>query len=149
MSAVRLAIATLAASIMSALAHSPFEYSALDVNCSAPPSILSYHIHIVYSLTDDQQVAAAEELRALAREAFKDYLGPDCSCASDPDCRYDNGRLCLIYDHGANESLSGGPFPSGEWSMFTPVDYYGFVVPWFTQNYLRTSPYFSLLVHTK
>ena len=42
--------------------------------------------------------------------------GPDC------DNLFDNGRLCFIMDHPLNTSTD--PFPSGEWSLFTPVDYY-------------------------
>lgn len=142
--------AAVAAAVFSlAAAHSASMHHAVtDVNCSAPPDILSYHVHIVYSVTDDEQIKRASELRDAARSAFAPYLGPDCVCATDPDCRYDNGRLCLIYDHGINETLNGGPFPSGEWSIFVPVDYYGLVVPWFTQRYLTTSSAFSLLVHT-
>lgn len=96
----------------------------------------------VFSLTSDVQVAAAIALRDRARAAFAPYLGADC------DGRYDNGRLCLIYDHPINETLAGGPFPSGEWSLFTPVSHYAHVVQWFTAHYLDTWPGFSLLVHT-
>jgi len=107
------------------------------VNCSAPPEILSFHIHIVYMLTDDGQIERADALRSTARDYFSDLLGPDC------DGRYDNGVLCLIYDHDINDTLHGGPFPSGEWSMFVPVSYYAQTIPWFTQNHGE----FSLLVH--
>ena len=120
--------ATLATTILAALlagtalAH-PTRYPgrASDVNCTAAPPVLSYHIHIVFTLSD-QQIASATALRDAARTYFAPYLGADC------DGRYDNGRLCLIYDHPINETLDGGPFPSGEWSMFTPVAHYAVAV---------------------
>ena len=49
----------------------------------------------------------------------------------------------MINDHDFNTTLDGGPFPSGEWSMFVPVSYYANVMPWFTQNRGE----FSFLIH--
>ena len=49
----------------------------------------------------------------------------------------------MINDHDFNTTLDGGPFPSGEWSMFVPVSYYANVIPWFTQNRGE----FSFLIH--
>jgi hypothetical protein len=131
-----------AALVQRTAAHATKYTNLRDVNCSAAPAVLSYHIHVVYSLTSDQQVAAAIALRASARAALAPYLGPDC------DGRYDNGRLCMILDHPINETLAGGPFPSGEWSVFTPVTYLPVVLSWFTQHYTDTWPGFSLLLHT-
>ena len=74
-----------AALLASVSAHST-KYPALgDVNCTGPPAVLSYHIHIVFSLTSDVQIAAAIALRDLARKAFAPYTGDDCPS------RYDNG----------------------------------------------------------
>lgn len=67
-------------------------------------------------------------LRDLAISWFAPYLGPEC------DGRYDFGVLCMINDHNiANETLQGGPFPVGEWSIFIPTPYYSLVVPWMIQ----------------
>ena len=76
-------------------------------------------------------------MREVARKEFADILGEDC------DARFDNGHLCMINDHDFNTTLDGGPFPSGEWSMFVPVSYYANVMPWFTQNRGE----FSFLIH--
>ena len=117
---------------------------AKEVNCRATPSIISYHVHITYMLTNPDEVTAAESLRGLALEEFADLLGDDPICQGtkeDESGRYDNGRLCAIYDHPLNTTL--GPFPIGEWSFFVPVHYYNRVVPWFTQNRAN----FTLLVH--
>ncbi len=88
------------------------------VDCSAYPTIMSYHTHIVYMLTNQDQIKRAGALREEALVAFADLLGsedPACQgTASDPSGRYDNGRLCMIYDHPLNITL--GPFPVGEWS---------------------------------
>lgn len=100
------------------------------------PPVLSWHVHLVYSLypTDIEEALA---IREEARRAFSPFLGDDC------DGRYDNGRLCMITDHDLHTTLMGGPFPAGEWSIFVPVPYYGLVMPWMTQHRGR----FSVLVH--
>lgn len=67
-------------------------------------------------------------------------VGSGRGCAgADCDGRYDEGRLCLIYDHDINSTLDGGPFPSGEWSMFTPVSYYAQVSKYCLLRVDRTS----------
>lgn len=102
-----------------------------------PPPILSFHIHIAYTVFHQEVIDEAMALREKTREAFQTYLGPDC------DGRYDYGYLCMISDHDFNTTLEGGPFVSGEWSMFVPIPYYQLVVPWMFQN--RGD--FSLIVH--
>ena len=138
----RLTVLAGVVSLWRAAAH-PTRYPgrASDINCSAAPAVLSYHIHVVFALTTDQ-IAAATALRDAARAHFQPYLGADCTG------RYDNGRLCLIFDHDINSTLDGGPFPAGEWSMFTPVTYVAPVLAWFTAHYVDTWPSFSLLLHT-
>jgi len=122
--------------VVGALSH-PTKYpKQTSVNCSAPATIMSYHIHIVFSIMDDGQIQRAEDLRSQAREYFAPMLGEDC------DGRYDEGRLCLIYDHNITQP-GPGPWPSGEWSMFVPISYYEQTIPWFTQHRGE----FSLLVH--
>ena len=91
-----------------------------------PPPAISYHIHVVFDLDDPTSLPAAIALRDASRERFKEILGPDC------DGRYDNGHLCLIFDHPIDTVLVGGPFFSGEWSMFVPVSHVNAVQFWFT-----------------
>jgi hypothetical protein len=89
-------------------------------------------------------------LRQRTRQQFQNYLGPDCPG------RYDYGYLCMIDDHDIgnyriflqhflcinisfilrleNTTLNGGPFVSGEWSIFVPVGYYPLITPWLVQN---------------
>ena len=117
-------------------------------NCDEAAPIMSYHVHIVYDCMDAGQVADALALQKLARERWTGLAGKDASCATDPNCRYDNARLAFIIDHPLNTTLQGGPFPSGEWSMFVPVAYIGPVQAWFTQHYYDTNKLFSLLIHT-
>eukprot|EP00602_Paraphysomonas_sp_CaronLab_P001138 CAMPEP_0185019944 /NCGR_PEP_ID=MMETSP1103-20130426/2538_1 /TAXON_ID=36769 /ORGANISM="Paraphysomonas bandaiensis, Strain Caron Lab Isolate" /LENGTH=223 /DNA_ID=CAMNT_0027550529 /DNA_START=194 /DNA_END=867 /DNA_ORIENTATION=- len=105
---------------------------------------MSYHVHITYMLTNKDQIKRAGELREEALVVFADLLGEDPVCrgtSNDPSGRYDNGELCMIYDHELDVTL--GPFPVGEWSMFVPVHYYNRVVPWYVQHRGE----FSLLVH--
>jgi aromatic ring-cleaving dioxygenase len=114
------------------------------MDCAAYPPIMSYHVHITYMLTNKDQIAEATALRDVAQKEFSQLLGPDYKCAGTPadsSGRYDNGKLCMIYDHELDITL--GPFPIGEWSMFVPVHYYNRVVPWF----VRHRGEFSLLVH--
>jgi len=111
-----------------------------------PPPALSYHVHIVFDLSDPTALTAAEALRGASRVKFAELLGPDCVADDERSGRYDNGRLCLIYDHDISEVLSDGPFASGEWSMFVPVPYLDAVLFWFTQSY-KSVPTASLLLH--
>ncbi|CAF1287283.1 unnamed protein product [Adineta steineri] len=94
-----------------------------------PPPIISYHIHITYTLFNPPVVKEALELRNRTRQRFQDYLAPDCTG------RYDYGYLCMIDDHDIeNTTLIGGPFVSGEWSIFVPLGDYPLITPWLTQN---------------
>ena len=129
-----------AAFVVSVGAHStlyPHVAKNQQVDLENPPAILSFHIHITYTVFHQSVIDEAMALREKTREAFKTYLGPDC------DGRYDYGYLCMIADHDFNTTLEGGPFVSGEWSMFVPVPYYQLVVPWMFQH--RGN--FSLIVH--
>jgi aromatic ring-cleaving dioxygenase len=127
----------LIACVVLATAHStPYpELSAVD--CTKPAIVLSYHVHIIFMLTDAGQLNRTIALREAARGEFQSMLGSDCTG------RYDNGHLCFIYDHPIDKVLPSGPFPVGEWSMFVPTAYYGRVVPWFVQHRGE----FTLLVH--
>lgn len=96
-----------------------------------------------------QVVQEALTLRKFTRDQFSSYLGPDCPG------RYDYGYLCMIVDHdigelsisvtrliiiiyvisrSENTTLIGGPFVSGEWSIFVPLGYYPLITPWLLQN---------------
>ncbi|CAF1091782.1 unnamed protein product [Adineta ricciae] len=94
-----------------------------------PPGIISYHIHVTYTLFNPPVVKEALALRDRTRAQFQNYLGPDCKG------RYDYGYLCMINDHDIqNTTLIGGPFVSGEWSIFVPLGYYPLITPWLVQN---------------
>ena len=131
-----LKLALLLALAVVVISH-PTYYLGIDQKCDETTKILSWHIHIVYTLTNPEEYKKAMALRDKAREYFKDYIGPDCTG------RFDTGVLCFINDHKFDEVLLDGPFPSGEWSMFVPVSYFNLVVPWFAIN--RGD--FSYLVH--
>ena len=91
-----------------------------------PPPAISYHIHVVFNLSNPTSLQPAIALRDQARKHFAPLLGEDC------DGRYDNARLCLIFDHPIEKILPDGPFFSGEWSIFVPVHYVQAVLFWFT-----------------
>ncbi len=114
-----------------AQAHSDIAQMVGAVPCPPPPA-LSYHVHITFDLNDPTALPAAEALREASRVQFAELLGPDCVGDEEQSGRYDNGRLCLIFDHDISEVLDVGPFFSGEWSMFVPVPYLSAVLFWFT-----------------
>src|SRR5689334_10247889 len=101
-----------AAAIALSLAHPALVPDAGTIDCAGPPPILSYHIHVIYLLTDDAQMQRAAAFRDEARLAFAHLVGEDCY-----EQRRDLGRLCFMYDHPFNETF-GAPFVGGEWSMF-------------------------------
>jgi aromatic ring-cleaving dioxygenase len=113
------------------------------VDCHKYPAVISYHVHVTYMLTNDEQVAEASAFRDATQEYFAPFLGSDPVCQGtkeDSSGRYgtaktmftlrlarsncgllsppfgtDNGRICMIYDHNlTNDTL--GPFAVGEWS---------------------------------
>jgi hypothetical protein len=47
------------------------------VDCHDWPAPMSFHVHITYMLTNDDQIQRAGELRSLALENFADLLGSD------------------------------------------------------------------------
>jgi aromatic ring-cleaving dioxygenase len=91
----------------------------------------------VYNIFDSGEIKRALALRDVVKAHFAPYLGADC------DDRYDFNRLCMIVDHDWNTTLLGGPFPSGEWSIFVPVGYFNLLVPWMMQHHGE----FSMIVH--
>ena len=51
----------------------------------------SYHVHITYMLTNEDQIAQAGALRDVAEKEFSQLLGPDYKCtgtAADSSGRY-------------------------------------------------------------
>jgi len=114
------------------------------VDCKGTPDILSYHFHITYMFKTNQ-IDEAIQLREKCQEYFTPLIGENPICQGtphDPSGRFDNGRLCMIYDHNlTNQTL--GPFAVGEWSMFVPIHYYSTILPWFLMNRGEL----SLLVH--
>eukprot|EP01094_Clydonella_sp_ATCC50884_P018521 TRINITY_DN3436_c0_g1_i2.p1 TRINITY_DN3436_c0_g1~~TRINITY_DN3436_c0_g1_i2.p1 ORF type:complete len:155 (+),score=41.07 TRINITY_DN3436_c0_g1_i2:60-467(+) len=112
-----LALAATAAAHSTAYPHIELARSKGLLDPSVPPAVLSYHVHVTYTVFNNASIEAAMKLREEARYAFRDYLAPDCPG------RYDYGVLCLIEDHDFRTTLIGGPFVSGEWSIFGAPSY--------------------------
>ena len=133
-------ITTFITNILSHTVKMPFneelECIPKNVTKGFPPAI-SWHVHIIYMLTNKAQTERAISFLNTVRNHFRDYLGRDC-----PN-RYDNTQFCVITDHPLNTTLEEGPFPIGEWSLWVPPAYFGLVVPWMSQNRGE----FTLLVH--
>ena len=67
--------------------------SSVDCSAGAYPTPMSYHIHITYMLTNEDQINATAALRAEAESHFAPLLGDDYVCrgtSSDPSGRYGN-----------------------------------------------------------
>ena len=101
-----------------------------------PPPILSWHIHVLYTLWP-AEVDAAMDLRNKTIAHFSPYLGKDC------DGRMDQGRLCMFALYDSVASVTHSPFPAGEWAMFIPDHQLHMVSSWLQQRRGE----FSMLVH--
>jgi aromatic ring-cleaving dioxygenase len=142
------------------------------VDCHKYPAVISYHVHVTYMLTNDEEVAEASAFRDATQEYFAPFLGSDPVCQGtkeDSSGRYgtaktmftlrlarsncgllsppfgtDNGRICMIYDHNlTNDTL--GPFAVGEWSKSADRLQQNFGMG--QQAYLLPNTWFSFARH--
>lgn len=138
----------LSALTFAVLAHPTFypHVNPVDLTESSfAPEIFSWHIHLLYSFVDED-IADALAIREEVRAFLQPYMIP-----GKEDCHgiFDQGRLCICSDHDhvgmdvSRAAHNGGPFPSGEWSLFVPTPYIGIAYPWMMQNRGR----FSVLLH--
>jgi hypothetical protein len=68
------------------------------VDCYNYPTVMSYHVHVTYMLTNDDQIAAVSAFRDETQTHFAAMLGPDPVCqgtAEDPSGRYGTLRYLL------------------------------------------------------
>ena len=73
-----------------------------NVDCGKFPPALSWHVHVTYMLTNDQQIQDAIEFRKEAQNYFSPYLGSDPICrgtAEDPSGRYGEDESCILSFH--------------------------------------------------
>lgn len=64
----------------SSVSSHPDQYSSSlkdTVDCSNYPTIMSWHVHVTYMLTNDDQIKRATALREEALKDFADLLGED------------------------------------------------------------------------
>lgn len=89
-----LAILSVVLTLASVLAYPYQPQFALlkpNVDCTKNPQPLSYHIHVTYMLTNEQQIQETSALRDRAIEHFKPFLGADPACPGtklEPSGRY-------------------------------------------------------------
>jgi hypothetical protein len=72
-------------------------YKDMDttVDCHKFPAVISYHVHVTYMLTNDDQIAEASAFREATQKHFAPFLGEDPVCqgtAKDSSGRY--GENC-------------------------------------------------------
>jgi hypothetical protein len=81
-------------------AHSDLKFRAGSVNCSDHPPVISYHIHIVFMLTNNGQIQRASDLRDQAQKEFSQFFGKESACkgtSQEPSGRYGN---CVVRSFG-------------------------------------------------
>lgn len=62
-----------------------------NVDCNGSPNALSYHIHVTYMMTNEDQVREVSAFRGRTEEEFADLLGEDPVCQGtviEPSGRY-------------------------------------------------------------
>lgn len=92
----------LLAAVLNAVAGYPYQprFANMKANamCKSYPQPLSYHIHVTYMLTNDDQIATVSALRDQAASHFAPFLGDSPKCQGtevEPSGRY--GELPNIY----------------------------------------------------
>jgi hypothetical protein len=71
--------------------QSRFSNLRSTVNCNQFPPALSYHIHVTYMLTNEEQIKEVSSLRDDATKEFADLLGLNPICEGteiEPSGRY-------------------------------------------------------------
>ena len=66
------------------------------VDCHKYPAPMSYHVHVTYMLTNDDQINQVTALRDEAEAYFAPFLGPNPICQGtkeDPSGRYGSFHL--------------------------------------------------------
>eukprot|EP00164_Ancoracysta_twista_P000586 GFYU01000777.1.p2 GENE.GFYU01000777.1~~GFYU01000777.1.p2 ORF type:complete len:169 (-),score=38.43 GFYU01000777.1:64-570(-) len=97
------------------------------------PPFRSYHIHIMFMHKNQKRFNETMALRDRFIEQFN--LGDEKLCEG----LFDQGRLCMFDP----DLEAAGPFPTGQWSVYVPIEWFAKTVPWIMQN--RGD--FDLLVH--
>lgn len=86
------AFAALFCALASAYPYQPsFAKLQPNVDCHNTPTPLSYHIHVTYMLTNDQQIKDVQNFRDVALKHFAPLLGDDPICQGtdvEPSGRY-------------------------------------------------------------
>lgn len=70
-----------------------------NVDCQKSATPLSWHVHVTYMLTNDDQIEEVTKFREQAMEYFAPMLGSDPICRGtkeDPSGRYGNNKFIVI-----------------------------------------------------
>ncbi len=81
-----------------------------NVNCQTYPQALSYHVHVTYMLTNDQQIESVQKFRDQAQKHFTPFFnGQDPVCQGtevEPSGRYGKFFPLLLLQYGLLMHLS-------------------------------------------
>jgi len=107
--------------------HSGFDPEPYVSHGEVPP-FQSYHVHVNYVQHSQVATKCAESLH----EAFTARFNlAHAECQGGPLAP--QSRLCL-YPWSAEKGDNGGPFVSGNWAAFVPLEKYQEVVQWVAQH---------------
>jgi DOPA 4,5-dioxygenase len=112
-------VCLVAASISIACSHSthyklaPSVVKAYEQDGTLPP-FLSYHIHVLFILGNNDSINTALALRSRFVEHFN--LSQTANCTG----LFHQGRLCM-FEVGLTPDVEG-PFVSGEWAVFLRLE---------------------------
>lgn len=76
-----------------------------NVDCHNSPAPLSYHVHVTYMLTNDQQIKEAQAFRETALKHFAPLLGDHPVCQGtdvEPSGRYGTKFIYLLFIYFIN-----------------------------------------------
>ncbi len=90
-----------------------------------PAKIYSWHIHVLYWQSNEEDAKGARLLRENFRSAFEGTLGQkECNSTFHME------NLCLFADIDKPD----GPFLTAQWAVFVPIDHFYSTVSWIMQN---------------
>ena len=128
-----LILASLFASLSAHPTYYPDVYRNESCYKPTPAKIYSYHIHLLYVNTNQQQVNDAYRIRDAFVAKFKSQLGPDSKDL------FHNDYNCMLEP----DTTPAGPFPTADWSVVVLPESLLPMMQWMTQYREK----YTVLVH--
>ena len=108
-------------------AHSALGPINPDIDCSKQPTFESFHIHLLFYGTNENETIHSIALK----EAFAKEFNVTEDCPISPgDIGYKQKSICSF----DTSFESAGPFLTAQWSFFIPKNLFDDPVKWIMQN---------------